>query len=61
LINVELEKMWKLAWPNLRCFSGIFLEGLRKITESSAMIGSIGPIFESGTFSYDTEVLPSRK
>jgi hypothetical protein len=35
----ELERMWKEApWPNLMYYTGIWLEGPRKITESHRIV-----------------------
>jgi hypothetical protein len=41
-MNNELVKLWKeWSWPNLRYFPGIYLEGLRRIGNTSVRIARV--------------------
>jgi hypothetical protein len=52
--NVELE--WR-SWPRLRCYSGIFLERLRKIIRNLSGRSVSLPKFETVTFCIQVSVL----
>jgi hypothetical protein len=57
-MNDELERMWKVSWPNLMYYPGIFLEILRKNLSQ----GSRSPeqYFKPGLPEYEAGMLTTR-
>jgi hypothetical protein len=61
-VSNEFERMWKKrSWPNLRYYSGICLEGLRKTTKNLSQDSrSPGRDLDPGPPEYEAGVLTTR-